>query len=792
MVDIPLLGWGFDRLNDWGENVVDDKMLGHGLRTLRNISNMPGLNVVPGVGVATAIANNPLVAPSSADADKATSAGLTGKNWVDAAYKNSPWQHFGASMLFDPLNLVGVGLPAKALTGVSAGSKLYKALKVADTIDKVPGMMSKPVMDVAGKIAGAGLRGTADALAPHAASFATAHPDITNAISNVNRGWREQALLSPGYHIRNANENLLRPLLETGDTKTTKETLRGMFTGRNRFDDIAPTHGFNTDVDIQKSIGQDPTGLAHGKSVFRKVDFGPKTAPGAVRLDLPTGGALGSNHGEMFGPAGRTLSGRPGYQAINLHGNPVNLGDTASFRSGPLNAAGKRTGQTRGKIVEISDNPLTGNPGITIERNGNTYTFDPGNLLDHKPGAGWAPGAPGPGNTFQQAGNWAAGKVAGGMETNALVGSHIEGAARKAAIATEYERALARGATADQAKQSALKYADDLFFNYSDNPGGVDELGRNLFAFHKFGMHNIPSQLRTAGKRPGMLNVPSEWYRVSDEYNNQQGLPSRFHGELPIGNTGMHINPMNLWSVGQLVGAGTKHGLQEEEGTPLGQTADMAQGIGLGLNPFIDALLTVTGQHGRSFAPSFLRASQPVNGVLSAITGKPVDIEGYPKEFLGKVQEELTGQQPFPYQQYLLNKRRAELKAFDGNPSQAGRDVGNQMALEGLAGFMGVPGLKLLTPEERDIRQNAALAKAYKLAGNTQGYRANPTARTYADLDPRDQKIANWENLSAAERQRLFRDPEVQFQLFDKLAHQLHSGKTNVGGNPFARVSRTG
>lgn len=112
------------------------------------------------------------------------------------------------------------------------------------------------------------------------------------------------------------------------------------------------------------------------------------------------------------------------------------------------------------------------------------------------------------------------------------------------------------------------------------------------------------------------------------------------------------------------------------------------------------------------------------------------------------------------------------------------------MLAEGLAGFIGIPGLKQLTPEEQTIRQNSALAKAYSLVGNQPGYKANPTARTYADLDPRDEQVANWNTLSASERQRLLRDPEVRDQLLDKLALQLHNtqGKGKSNPNPFMRA----
>jgi hypothetical protein len=788
MPEIPFFSGVLDKFNDYQDAVVEDKIKGHGLRAATNILSAGGRAPITGADPFSLLVR--ALGPDAKGAARATRSGLTGKDWVESAYKDSPWQNFASSAVLDPLNFVGAGLPTKALTMVPAGTKLAKALSVAEKVDMLPGRVTKPVLDLAGRGVGAGVRGIADFAAPHAADFAATHPNVAGGISNVMRGWREQALLSPGYHVRNATENILRPLLE-GDNKTAWETTRGLFTGRNRFDEIDALHGFSKDPDILRAINQDPTGQGAG-SVFSKINFSPAPQPKPpVRMPSP-GPAAGVPDGTLVNHMSSDGLGKH-YQGVVMTGDTVQLGDVGHFTNiGTPGTA--RTGPASGKIVDIFEDPASGRHlfGVEFTPGGKRYTVDPSKLQAHTPGPGWSIGTTTPApNAAQRLGNAAAGKVAGAMDINRRVGTHVEGSARKAAIATEYERALAQGATPDDAKAGALKYADELFFNYGD-AGPVDELGRNLFAFHKFGMHNIPAQLKSAGQRPGILNVPTAYYSASDDYNESRGLPSRFHGEMPIGNTGWHINPMNLWSVGQLVGGATKRSANDEEGTGIGQTADMAQNLGLGLNPFIDALLTVTGQHGRSFAPSFLRASQPVNGVLSAALGRPVDIEGGPKELLGNVQEGITGQRPFPYQEYLLNKRRAELKAFGGDPSQAGSDVGRNMALEGLAGFMGVPGLKQLTPEELQIRKNSELAKAYRLAGNQTAYRANPTARTYADLDPRDAMVRNWNKLSADERRRLLRDPEVRDQLLDNLAFQLHNTGDGKGKQNLAYLMGSG
>ena len=772
---IPLLSNAADAMQGWQDNVVDDKAIGHGLRSAYGVLSAGGrMPITPGIDPVSLLAS---LIPQD-DANAATAQGLVGKEWVDAAYKNAPWQHFLTSSVMDPINLVGMGIPGAAMKGVDAASTLGRVLKVADIADKVPGRVTSPIFDLGAQGAGKVFQGAADLARPAGQAFERAHPDVASGVNNVMRAWREQALLSPGYHVRNATENVLRPFL-AGDTETAKQGVRGLFTGKNRFDDIAAQSGFIGDPDIMRAVNQDPTGLtSQGGSVMENAKFTPE-----VR-NMRTQAPAGMPDGTLVGDMGQMPSGVQGYKGISHQGDVVQAGDDVFFR-GTNTSIGNQ-----GTVQYAID--FQGQPYLVVETRPGTQTLvKPQDLYNHTPG----PGSPVTTklNPAQEASNWVTGKMADASNLNRKVGSYVEGQARKGAVATEYERRLAAGATPEEARKAAVEYADELFFNYGDNPTGVDDLGRNLFAFHKFATHNIPAQLKEAGARPAIMNVPANYYRSSDEYNDEHGLSSRFHGEMPIGNTGWHINPLKLSSMGEIIGAATEHGPGEDQGTVLGHAADTGSSLGLGLNPFIDALLTVTGQHGRTFAPGFLRASQPVNGLLSSTLNRPVDIEGFPKEMLGNAQEALTGQQPFPYQEYLLRKRQAELGALGGDVSQAGSDVGNQMADEGIAGFLGIPGLKYLSPEEQTIRQNQELAKAYRLAGNLEGYRANPTAGAYAELDPRDEQVANWDKLSVDERNRLLRDPEVRDQLLDKLAMQLHNTGSSAGSknrknpNPFAR-----
>ena len=59
-----------------------------------------------------------------------------------------------------------------------------------------------------------------------------------------------------------------------------------------------------------------------------------------------------------------------------------------------------------------------------------------------------------------------------------------------------------------------------------------------------------------------------------------------------------------------------------------------------------------------------------------------------------------------------MRKRQAELKALGKDPKLAGDQVGDPMGIEGAWRLRGDTGLKLLTPEEQDIRYNQKLAQA--------------------------------------------------------------------------------
>lgn len=779
MADFPILSGIFDKMRDYEREVIDDKILGHGLRTLsQGIPLGPGgrtrISLVPPM-IAPIMK---LLTPDDKYSRYANLTGLTGKAWVDEAYKESPWQHFGASALLDPTNLIGFGLPGAAAKALPVGSKIAKGLEMANVVDQFPGKATGKGFELLGNAGRGALQGAADTLGPMVPK-SPALDKLGRVYGKTMQGWREQALFSGSYPVGNWMGNI-DAAVRSGQGDVIKSAIMAPFTGRSKVADEVLTSLGNNRPKLNYASTAPPPPIDPMAFNSRWADemaklgrepniHNPMSTPSVVR-DIPdTFGAANTVRdkaagvSEWFKRANQNRIEGPAIDAAFMRDFMPKIDQAGRDMETVLRGIKTPTG-TANPVAQKAADEL-------VARN---YRMSPDDLREILFPGTRARRARAAANPTPYAGprkarvpDWRDGVIAG-WENNII-----------------------------DSVQAGTKNSTDIFFDYTAN-NPIDKLGQGALAFHRFAVNNIPKTITAAGKNPVYANIPSEYYRVSDEYNKQHGLPRSFHGQYPLGGPGADgtqasFDPMGRLPFGALAKYATRPGSPvDDQNTPVGEFAEDLKGIGLGLNPFIDALLTVTGQHGRGLAPGFLRASQPVNGILSSIMDRPVDIEGGPKELLGNAQEAITGQRPFPYQEYLLRKRQAELKAMGKDPKQAGSQLGDQMATEGLAGFAGVPGLKLLTPEEQEIRRNAALAQAYKLAGNTAGYRANPTSRAYADLDPRDEQIANFSSLSADERRRLLRDPEVRDQLLEKLAMQLHNtgttGKPNP--NPFARPTQ--
>lgn len=339
-------------------------------------------------------------------------------------------------------------------------------------------------------------------------------------------------------------------------------------------------------------------------------------------------------------------------------------------------------------------------------------------------------------------------KFGGLMEKGtAFNAERIEGPAREAAFAHAYDEARAAGATTGQALEQGVGHANELFYDYSKNTP-LDQVARHGLAFHKFALNNLPAQMKLATQRPAILNVPNQYYDVSEDYADQRGLSQRFNGSMPIGGeaqdgTQAHISPFDMWSVGQLVKMARRND-PESGATGLGDVANTMRDMGLGLHPFINVPLAATGQFGREIPNGLLRLAQPTNALAGLLMHRPVDVEGPYKNLV-----EPNG---LPYQEWLIRKRQAELGLKQGirperalqDPAlrqQAEADSAVESSIPSLGGWLGVPGLKVLNAEEAMIRQNEAIAgQAFDHGLKNQGY-ANPTSGAYALNDPLAAKV---------------------------------------------------
>lgn len=773
MADVPLLSGVFDKLDEFQKQVIDDKIIGHGLKhavTPAQQGLMP--STLPGLGLVGELARW----IPQADAAAATAQGLRGKEWVDSAYKNAPWQHFVTGAILDPTNLIGFGLPGKLATLAPSGGRLARGLQAANTVDALPGKITGAGLDAVTKGLRGGLQLGADALGP----LVPRNPALDRIGSGFNKAtqlWRDQALISPPFHIGNYTGNV-EAALRSGDMDVLKATLKAPFTGRDK-----------SVTDILTNIGNNRAPLTYASG-------------GAPPPIDPL--SFGSRWSEQTQKIGREPN-------IN---NP--LTSPSAFRDLPSN---KFTNPVRDAMANVSEasrrfgSERVEGPAIDaafkkdflprFKQHSNDFFHDLQRAVD--PATGARP------PEVQQAID--AFKTARGQlspdDLREILSPGTR--ARRAAAAANPNPRTARAPRAPDwrdelvnnwenriidSMEAGSKKSTDIFFDYTAN-NPIDKLGQQAFAFHRFPINSIPKTLRAAGRNPVYANVPGEYYRVSDEYNQQRGLPRAFHGRMPLGSklpNGMQatVDPFHYSPFGALIKNVTRpSSTVDDQGSPLGQVLDDFRDVGLGLNPLIDLPLHAAGVYGRDMTPGLLRWSQPINAAAGVALKRPVDIEGGLKSAIGGAQEQVTGQQPFPYQEYLLNKRRSELKNRGIPEWRAEQDVANQLGAEGLLGFTGVlPGIKFLTDEERQIRSNAALAKAYRLAGNVEAAGDNPTKNVYRDLDPRDWQISHFDELSPAEQERLLRDPEAQQKLLAKLARDLHQKKAKPappGMNPFGK-----
>lgn len=701
---LPVLSGITDAL-EWYQNNIGDRFAGGALQLL----NKGRIGLGYGDEGATAI--------DQADPRKA----------LDIAFRDAPFQRFLYTSVADPLNLVGVGLPAKlAATGLRGVPLVGRALQAANTVDQLPGRVVGGAIDSGIKnVLKPGFDATYDAaLRPMGQGIANRAPGLANAYQTGTRAWREQALLSPGYHVTNAASNLAQSVIH-GDMNTAGQTVRGLIRGKNVGDDVAHQIGRSIPQSVKGNTLHASGQPGSADSVFHEMSGSPVYGPTPTGTRLP-----------------------------NANQNP------ALVQMGNLSNA---SGRVATHIEDAARKAAWGNATKqAIQR----WAKNHADILE---GRGLANTAA----ALRESG----GMVQVGSLMPALRADGIRGAA-----ATREIRQMGNAHT--DAIREGEQYADKLFFRYGQN-NPVDKVGRNMLAFHTYAINNIPSSLRRSAEVPAVMNVPVNWYEESDRYNEQHGLTSKMHGEyqLPfeVGGNEVFVNPAKWLPFGNIIGAATKPEREVGESW-LGEIGNTARDVGLGLHPFVDLPMTVTGQYGRAITPGLLRWAQPINAAASAASGTPQDIEGPYKGLVEGIQKEVSGTTPFPYRDYLLRKKQAELGG-SANASlatqgplvrEAHQAVGNELGATGLAGFMGVPGLKILSPEERIIRENAHETKNLIGQYGTRAAMLNPTRGIYDNVDPLAVKVENFEKLPPQEQEALLDDPVARDMVIEHLAQKLH------------------
>lgn len=736
---IPGLSQALDAAEWWQRNVTEG-LVGNSLKTRaqRELlrSVLPaGKFLVPGEE------GFDRLSPNATDLERwIKPADATPQEVMDFGYENSPWSRFAITAAADPLNLLGMGVPGKIAEGLPAASKLRTALEAANFVDQAPGKLASGAFDAAGTLAGSVVKPVAEHAQDAISAGLNANPRARSAIDAYNRAiqaWREQALFAVPYHLTNGLDNLIKPVAR-GDLDTAGQYIRGLVKGNNSGDELL----------ARMKWADFPEGLIETEvnpSAYRSSRLGPPvpgTGVGPHGAQIPRQGvlrpldAIGTGM-EANRRLGQKIEGTARRAAFGTE-SQKQLAEKAKALADQLRAGG-----------------LNSQADELLARGGQINSDELSRAL-------------------QKAGVPRADRIR---------------------LRADWEMAQR------EAQQKGLDYANKLYFDYGTH-GPLDNIGRNLFAFHKFATHNLPYFAKESIGRPVNANVPTDYYRVSDAYNEDHGLPGRYHGEMPIGNVGgtdVFINPMKVWSFGQLVGAATRKD-REQGQSELGDVAMTLKDLGLGLNPVIDAALMKTGQYGSSIPNGLLRLAQPINAIGSLATGHQVDIERAYKDLV-------SPPEAFPYTDYLRNKRLAELSVRDAQQvnarpyvqamrgpdsplaQQAEGDVARDQGIMGLVNSLLPLGFKTLNEEEAGIRQNAAIASNYYDRGLKTMASKNPTKGAYSEIPQnaenaggQDQLLAdiqNFDKLPPDRQQAILANPAARLLLSEHLSGRLHKKNTN-------------
>ena len=312
---------------------------------------------------------------------------------------------------------------------------------------------------------------------------------------------------------------------------------------------------------------------------------------------------------------------------------------------------------------------------------------------------------------------------------------------------------------------------------------------QNLFGGYKFAAQNAPNFVRLAGGHPVLANAPAEFYRQSDVYNLTHGLEGpQYHGMVPLGRNPLNgdlieMNPLGMSSMADLIGAATKP--DTGDATGLGDLSRLAGEVGLGTNPIIKTGLQLTGQMGNDQMSDVVAPLTALSGAVSIARGVPTNLEQGVHDLVAGGEQALTGRETFPYMDYLLRKRQAELgrngnkwnAAITSGPihDAAVLDTAHRIGTNDLLRTLTPFDIEMTSPEAQAIGQNQYLQNIYASRGMTGMASWNPTAHAYEMADPLAEKVARFATLPIMEQQALLRDPRALEMLTRQRSMQIHN-----------------
>jgi hypothetical protein len=799
-VAIPVLSGVGDALNYYQRNLLDPQR-GNLLQTLNKFKMGLGLGD-EGSQVIDQLPNNQV---------------------TNYAFQDNPLGHFAFDTATDPLTYLGTGLIPGAAKAIGLGGSALDALNIAD---KLPGQITGQALDAGGQMLGGPLKAAASTLEPYMSKFGDAHPDITKAWTNTNLGLKELNHGVPGYSVRNLFDDSARQAA-FGDTRSAGDMLRGFVPAvKATFNGATDAAGIRAQQlslagqgtsdfidafggDLPHSITDTGVSTVGPQSIFRKAQ---SSTP---QLDPITGAPMADKYGSTImqptinGPKDWLLDKVSGWGELN---KALEQNQELTTR-GPVwgNAARELVGQYGNNMADyLSRNGMDSAAGLMADKGG---YLSPTDLLDELTKSG-VPSS----QAMDVADSWSRGvdQVRSGADdwlnkTQFKYKTNPIGDA-----ASQWEKNYGYnlhdlGLDPRTSSPEDLKRAMDVY-GHAANPGAVSDyakamqdaraeqvlrtMAQNTFTGYKFGVQNVPTYLRLAGQHPGLVSAPADYGRVSDIYGAQHGLPSSFHGSMPIGKnplTGddMYFNPLALSSMGELVNDATNQS-DDSGATGLGGLVHTLGDLSLGVSPIIKTALQLTGQSGNNQESDLLRPLTALSGAASLVSGQPVDLEQPFKNLVASGEQALTGRETYPYQDYLVRKQLADQSGGNNKWNatqtsgpqydQAQHAVAMRQGVNNLVSTLSPINLQQQSPDAGLIGQRQYVSNYLGSRGLLKEAGANPSAQAYALADPLAEKVARFATLPIAERNALLRDPRALEMLQQQRMLQLHNPQALAAG----------